>query len=294
MSSESPSRPIRRLPPWLKKRIPRTDAAKAVRGILQELGLNTVCQEAHCPNVMECFAKHTATFMVLGHTCTRDCRFCAVASGQPAAPDPEEPRRVAEAVARLELRHAVVTSVTRDDLPDGGSKHFCSVIMEIRRRGSCLVEVLTPDFQGREEDVGRVAEAAPDIYNHNIETVKRLCPLVRPQADYRRSLHVLEWAKRVAPAMVTKSGIMVGMGESREEILECLRDLRRVGGDIVTIGQYLAPSPEHLPVARYVPPEEFDELRQEALRLGFRAAASGPFVRSSYCAEQVFQNAQSC
>ena len=294
MTNKPPTKPVRRLPPWLKKRIPRTDAAKAVRGILQELGLNTVCQEAHCPNIMECFAKHTATFMVLGHTCTRECRFCAVASGPPAPPDPGEPQRVAEAVARLGLRHAVITSVTRDDLPDGGSGHFQSVILEIRRRGTCLVEVLTPDFQGHEEDIGRVAETAPDIYNHNVETVERLCSLVRPQADYRRSLYVLECVKQVAPALVTKSGIMVGMGESREEILECLRDLRCAGCEIVTIGQYLAPSPEHLSVARYVPPEEFDELRQEALRLGFRAAASGPFVRSSYCAEQVFQNAQSC
>ena len=281
-------KPIRRLPPWLKKRIPRTDAAKAVRGILQDLGLNTVCQEAHCPNIMECFAKHTATFMVLGDTCTRDCRYCAVHSGLPAPPDPEEPPRVAEAVARLGLRHAVITSVTRDDLPDGGSGHFRAVILEIRKRGGCLVEVLTPDFRGCVEDIERVAGAAPDIYNHNVETIERLCPLVRPQAEYARSLHVLEHVKRVAPNVATKSGLMLGMGESRDEILACLRDLRRVGCEIMTMGQYLAPSPKHLPVARYVPPDEFEELRQAALRLGFRAVASGPFVRSSYCAEQVF------
>lgn len=293
MSNKHQSKPVRRLPPWLKKRIPRTDAANAVRAVLQDLGLTTVCQEAHCPNIMECFAKRTATFMVLGDTCTRDCRFCAVRSGVPAAPDPGEPGRVAEAVARLGLRHAVITSVTRDDLPDGGSEHFCSVISEIRQCSACLIEVLTPDFQGNEKHIARVAQALPDIYNHNVETVERLCPLVRPQADYGRSLRVLKCAKRAAPKVTTKSGLMVGMGEDRREILDCLRDLRRVSCEIVTIGQYLAPSLEHVPVARYVPPDEFEELRQEALALGFCGVASGPFVRSSYCAEQVFQNAQS-
>lgn len=293
MTLKHPSKPVRRLPPWLKKRIPRTDAAQAVRSLVDELGLTTVCQQARCPNIMECFARHTATFMILGDTCTRNCGFCAVRSGAPAAPDPDEPRRVAEAVQRLGLRHAVITSVTRDDLPDGGSGHFRAVIAEIRQRGTCLIEVLTPDFRGREKDIAGVARALPDIYNHNVETVERLCPVVRPEADYGRSLGVLECAKRAEPRVTTKSGLMVGMGETRQETLECLCDLRRVSCEIVTIGQYLAPSPEHVPVVRYVPPDEFEELRQAALELGFRAVAAGPFVRSSYCAEQVFQSAHS-
>lgn len=292
MTEANTTRPVRRLPPWLKKRIPRTDAAKAVRAVLEQLQLTTVCQEAHCPNIMECFEKQTATFMVMGDTCTRNCAFCAVTPGEPAALDPEEPQRVAEAVAQLGLRHAVITSVTRDDLPDGGSGHFVRVIEAIRRRGACVIEVLTPDFGGRDEDIAGVALARPDIYNHNIETVARLCPAVRPQADYTRSLHVLEHAKRVAPDVVTKSGLMVGMGEGREEILECLRDLRRAGCEMLTIGQYLAPSPQHTAVVRYMPPEEFEELRREAQALGFRAVAAGPFVRSSYCAAEVFETFQ--
>ena len=286
-------KPVRRLPPWLKKRIPTTDAGQGVRAMLRELGLTTVCQEAHCPNIMECFAKHTATFMIMGDVCTRNCRFCAVHTGEPQPLDPDEPRRVAEAVARLKLRHAVITSVTRDDLADGGSAHFVAVIDAIRQRHKCLIEVLTPDFEGREVDIATVAHARPDVYNHNLETVPRLCETVRPQADYSRSLGVLECVKRVAPDRVTKSGLMVGMGETRQEIHDSLRDLRGVNCDIITIGQYLRPSPEHVPVARYMPPEEFEELRREALELGFRAAASGPFVRSSYCAEEVFNNARS-
>ncbi len=292
MLSPSPSKPVRRLPPWLKKRIPRTDAAKAVRRLLQQLDLTTVCQEAHCPNIMECFAKHTATFMIMGDVCTRNCRFCAVTPGEPKPLDPTEPARVAEAVARLGLRHAVITSVTRDDLPDGGAAHFVAVIREIRSRCDCLVEVLTPDFQGREDDIDQVALARPDIYNHNIEAVERLCPTIRPQADYRRSLRVLERVRRVAPDVATKSGLMVGLGETRDEVLQCLRDLRAVGCDILTIGQYLAPSPEHAPVARYWPPEEFEDLEREAKAMGFRAVAAGPFVRSSYCAEEVFRSAR--
>jgi len=289
--SETDDRARRRLPPWLKKRIPRTDAAKAVRGILAELGLVTVCQEAHCPNIMECFAKQTATFMIMGRICTRNCRFCAVTTGAPGPLDPGEPARIAEALARLKLRHAVITSVTRDDLPDGGSGHFREVIAAVRERADCIIEVLTPDFGGRDEDIARVAEALPEVYNHNVETVRRLCSAVRPQADYDRSLHVLAQAKQVAPAVATKSGLMVGMGESRDELLECLHDLRGVNCEILTIGQYLAPSCQHVPVARYMPPEEFDLLRQDALALGFRAVAAGPFVRSSYCAEHVFQMA---
>ncbi len=288
--SDSTQTPVRRLPPWLKKRIPRTDAAKAVRGLLQELQLTTVCQEAHCPNIMECFEKQTATFMIMGDVCTRNCAFCAVTPGEPAALDPEEPQRVAEAVAKLGLRHAVITSVTRDDLPDGGAGHFVAAIAAIHERGKCLVEVLTPDFQGCDEPIAAVAHARPDIYNHNIETVERICPSIRPQADYRRSLRVLERVKQVAPDGITKSGLMLGLGETRGEVRECLRDLLEVGCEILTIGQYLAPSPDHAPVVRYVPPEEFAEIGDEARRMGFRAVASAPFVRSSYCAEEVFQH----
>jgi lipoic acid synthetase len=259
-----------------------------VHGLLSELELNTVCREAHCPNVGECFARGTATFMILGDVCTRDCAFCAVCSGQPRPVDPEEPHRVAEAARRLGLRHVVVTSVTRDDLPDGGSRQFAETVLAIRRRAEAAVEVLTPDFQGQTEDVDRVLDAGPRVFNHNVETVPRLYPAVRPQADYRRSLGVLARAatRRTADCL-TKSGLMVGLGEREDEVLAVLRDLREAGCQALTIGQYLAPSPAHHPVVEFVTPEQFEGLAAQARELGFAAVASGPFVRSSYGAAEL-------
>jgi len=259
----------------------------AVFRLLERLHLHTVCQGAKCPNMAECFGQGTATFMILGKVCTRNCRFCAVPGGTPLRPDADEPRHVAEAVAALDLRHAVVTSVTRDDLSDGGSSHFAKTIREIRGRSTAAIEVLTPDFQGREEDIARVVDARPDVFNHNVETVPRLYPAVRPQADYRRSLEVLRFAKSRCPEVVTKSGLMVGVGETRDEVIAVLKDLRGAGCDFVTIGQYLRPSRAHLEIERFVPPEEFRELADEARALGFGGVASAPFVRSSYHAGEM-------
>lgn len=270
----------RRLPPWLKKRLPRAQAMAPVLDALRELRLATVCQEAQCPNRGECFAGGTATFMILGRTCTRSCTFCAVGKGEPVPLDPDEPERVAEAAARLKLRHVVVTSVTRDDLPDGGSGQFARTILAVRRRCRATVEVLTPDFKGRAPDIDRVADARPDVFNHNVETVPRLYPQIRPQADYGRSLAVLE--RVAARGIVTKSGLMLGLGESEDELKRVLGDLRAVGCRAVTLGQYLQPSPGHQPVIEFIPPERFDELGRIAERMGFEAVASGPFVRSSY------------
>ena len=284
-------RPPRRFPPWLRKRVPREGATESVRALLGELRLNTVCQSAHCPNQCECFASGTATFMILGDACTRSCRFCAVGQGTMLPPDPDEPRRVAEAAARLGLRHVVVTSVTRDDLADGGSGHFAATIAAIRAASEATVEVLTPDFQGSWDCLRRVLEARPDVYNHNVETVPRLYSLVRPQAVYERSLELLrrvaEWREKTPGVFfaLPKSGLMVGLGETHDEVAAVMWDLRRAGCEALTIGQYLRPSPEHLPVERFVPPEEFEAYQQEAEALGFSAVAAGPFVRSSYHAD---------
>jgi len=296
MTNETPSDTAKRrspLPPWLRKRVPSRGEAEHVRALLAELGLETVCQSAHCPNLPECFARGTATFMILGESCTRSCRFCAVPSSPPGPPRDDEPQAVAEAAARLNLRHVVVTSVTRDDLPDGGSGHFARTIAALRSRlPKAVVEVLVPDFEGREADIRTVCEAGPDVFNHNVETVPRLYGTVRPEADYRRSLDVLASAGRFADAhdrpRATKSGLMVGLGETADEVRAVLRDLREAGCGIVTIGQYLAPSKAHLPVARFVEPAEFEAWEAEARALGFQAVAAGPFVRSSYQAEQVF------
>ncbi len=258
---------------------------RPVRELLRELGLHTVCQSAHCPNACECFARGTATFLILGSVCSRSCAFCAVTRGLPAPPDPDEPRRVAEAAARLGLSHVVVTSVTRDDLPDGGSGHFAATIAAIRAACTAAVEVLTPDFQGSEPCIRRVLEARPDVFNHNVETVPRLYPRVRPQAAYERSIEVLRLAAEAGEGAATKSGLMVGLGESHDEVLAVMRDLRDAGCQALTVGQYLRPSPEHLPVERFVPPEEFDTYQHEAEALGFAAVAAGPFVRSSYHAD---------
>ena len=283
-----------RFPAWIRKRIPTGQEAARVRGLLAELELDTVCSRAHCPNLPECFARGTATFLILGTSCTRSCRFCAVGTAPPGPLRPEEPEAVAEACAALGLRHVVVTSVTRDDLPDGGAAHFAETIRAVRARlPRAVIEVLTPDFQGEAAAIETVLDARPDIFNHNVETVPRLYPAVRPQADYRRSLAVLGLAKRrVADRpgrLYTKSGLMVGLGEQPAEVSAALRDLRDVGCDILTIGQYLAPSAAHHPVARFVEPAEFAAWEAEARSLGFAAVAAGPFVRSSYQAEEVFR-----
>ncbi|HBT46774.1 MAG TPA: lipoyl synthase [Peptococcaceae bacterium] len=276
-----------RKPPWLHKRIPAGGSLEATRKLLEELQLNTVCQSALCPNLGECFSRRTATFMILGKTCTRNCRFCAVEGGRPEPVDPDEPRRVALAAARLGLKHVVVTSVTRDDLPDGGAAQFAATIHALRERlPGAIIEVLTPDFQGERASLARVVEARPHIFNHNVETVPRLYPQVRPAADYRRSLEVLRTVKELAPDVYTKSGMMVGLGETREEVEEVMADLREVGCDILTIGQYLRPSPRHLSVEEFVPPETFEYYGEAARKMGFLYVASAPFVRSSYNAAE--------
>lgn len=257
--------------------------------LLAEAGLHTVCENAHCPNQSECYGRGTATFLILGNHCTRRCRFCAVEGGVPAAPDAAEPGRVAAAAARLKLRYVVVTSVTRDDLADGGAGAFAATILALR--AACqgvLVEVLTPDFGGREADIAAVLDARPDVFNHNLETVRRLQRSIRPQADYDRSLAVLACAARRAGGPAVKSGVMVGFGETEAELFEALADLLAAGCRTLTIGQYLAPSSAHAPVARYVPPAAFDGYRETALRMGFAAVAAGPMVRSSYHAGTLY------
>ena len=280
-------------PAWLRRKLPTGPEYERIRHLIRDHHLATVCQEAMCPNQFECFARGAATFMLLGERCTRNCRFCAVAHGPLGPPDPEEPRRVAEAVRMLGLRYSVLTSVTRDDLADGGAGHFAAAIRAIRAGTvQTLIEVLIPDFQGDPQALAMVLAAGPEVLNHNLETVRRLYAEVRPQAEYRRSLELLGTVKRMAPAMITKTGIMVGLGETRAELLELFADLRRVDCDILTIGQYLQPTRDHLEVARFVPPEEFEVLREEALALGFRAVAAGPFVRSSYQAGELYRQAR--
>jgi lipoic acid synthetase len=267
-------------------------ALHTIKQDLRSLGLNTVCESARCPNIHECFHRGTATFLILGNVCTRHCGFCAVPCGVPAAPDTQEPKALARMAQRLRLRHVVVTSVTRDDLSDGGARHFALTVAAIRDTlPEATIEVLTPDFQGDPKAIRQVLEAGPRVFNHNLETVKRLYPLVRPQADYRRSLNVLRTARSFSPNVVTKSGLMLGLGEERREVERLLADLREAGVDVVTIGQYLAPSRAHLPVVSYVPPEEFDAWRTYALALGFREVSSAPLVRSSYLAETVLPEA---
>ncbi len=280
-------------PSWLRKKLPTGPEFERIRSLLKEGNLHTVCQEARCPNQWECFSCRTATFLIMGPRCTRNCRFCAVDHGPLEAPDPEEPARVAEAALKLGLLHVVVTSVTRDDLPDGGAAFFARTITRIRERSpQSRVEVLIPDFQGDPEALRKVIEAGPDVLNHNIETVPRLYPSVRPEADYRRSLAVLRLAKECNPARVTKSGLMLGLGETAEEIRQTLRDLLDAGCSMLTLGQYLQPTPDHLAVERYVPPEEFEAWRDHALQSGFARVASGPFVRSSYHAETLFRTGE--
>jgi lipoyl synthase len=287
----APSEPVRarRLPDWLKRPIPTAGGMSFTRSLVTELGLETVCESARCPNRSECWSRKTATFMVLGGVCTRPCGFCAVDRGHPEAVALDEPNRLAEACHRLCLRHVVITSVTRDDLPDGGADHFRQCVLAVRNRTGATIEVLTPDFDGRTDAIDVVLEALPEVFNHNMETVARLQQHVRRKSQYAVSLAVLEHAKRAGSAqgIRTKSGLMLGLGETIEELFESLADLRSIGVDFLTLGQYLQPSPKHLPVVRYVPPDEFDELGRLALKLGFADVASGPFVRSSYHADRM-------
>ncbi|MBU1206939.1 MAG: lipoyl synthase [Proteobacteria bacterium] len=278
-------------PLWLRRKIPDQEALQKMRGLLQRYGLNTVCESALCPNRGECFHQGTATFMILGRTCTRNCTFCAIPSEErPPAPDPEEPQRIVEAASELRLTHVVVTSVTRDDLEDGGASHFAKTVRALKRTESTIVvEVLIPDFQGSFESLKIVADSGPDIVNHNLETVPRLYPEVRPQADYRRSLHLLKTVKEIDPGRVTKSGLMLGLGEQRDEVLEVMNDLRKISCDLLTLGQYLQPSGRHHPVVRYIPPEEFEDLRCAGEKMGFKGVFSAPLVRSSFHAAEVFK-----
>jgi lipoyl synthase len=274
-------------PEWLRAPAPTGDTYRGLKGLVHRLKLNTVCESAACPNLGECWNHGTATLMILGNVCTRRCGFCAVQKGAPLPVDYDEPRRVAEAVENLGLRYAVITSVNRDDRKDGGAELFALTIRAIRQRvPGCRVEVLTPDFQGSDAAVETVLEASPDVYNHNIETVPRLYRQVRLGARYERSLQVLACARRTRPDIPAKSGLMLGLGELEGEVLQVMRDLRAHGVGILTLGQYLRPSPKHLPIVRYVPPQEFAEYRQAGYEMGFSYVESGPLVRSSYHAAQ--------
>lgn len=279
---------MQRKPPWLKVKLQSTAHLNKVNHLIQSLNLNTVCQAANCPNRLECFSNKTATFMILGTTCTRHCKFCNVTDGHPQAVDPKEAIRLAQGIQALGLEHAVITSVTRDDLQDQGAGHFKACILAIRALNPhTSIEVLTPDFQGQEHLIDIVIEAKPHVYNHNIETVRSLYSQVRPQASYQQSLDLLAYVKKTAPYILTKSGIMLGLGETQDQVLETLRDLRQASCDIVTIGQYLPPSNKHFPLVQYIHPDQFDYYEKIALDLGFISVASGPLVRSSYKAKEV-------
>lgn len=279
-----------RLPEWIRTR--NLPDQHEIKHLLRRHALSTVCEEARCPNRAECFAKPTATFMILGRNCTRNCGFCSVRSHSPEAVDDNEPGNIAAAAEELRLRYIVITSVTRDDLPDGGAGQFAKTIKAVRKRMiSVKIEVLTPDFMGDPDPLRTVLDAGPDVFNHNVETVARLYPAVRPSADYKRSLSVLEHSKVIAPDIYTKSGFMLGLGETYDEAITILKDLRKVDCDFVTIGQYLRPTKDNLPVVEYIRPEVFEDLRLKALEMGFKYAASGPLVRSSMNAEEMFEHA---
>lgn len=279
-------------PPWLKVRFPAGENYERLRVLMRDQELHTVCEEAHCPNIGDCWNRGTATFMILGDTCTRSCGFCAVKTGRPGTVDLGEPRRVALAIQRMGLRHAVITSVNRDELADGGSSIFAETIRWTRKLSpEVTIEVLIPDFKGVWSALQNVLDARPEILNHNTETVPRLYSTVRPQGNYQRSLELFRQARQMDPGALTKSGLMVGLGETEAELVAVFRDLRDVGVEILTVGQYLRPSPDHLPVVRYWTPEEFASLKQTALALGFRHVESGPLVRSSYHAEEQVRGA---
>ncbi|NJD57391.1 MAG: lipoyl synthase [Nitrospirae bacterium] len=281
-----------RLPQWI--RTPHRSGLHEVKHLLRTHRLSTVCEEARCPNRGECFSKPTATFLILGPQCTRSCAFCSVVSGDPRPVDDSEPERVAAAALQLNLKYVVITSVSRDDLPDGGAEQFAKTVYALRSAlPTARIEVLVPDFRGDLDALRAVLDAKPDVLNHNMETVKRIYPLVRPQADYQRSLALLAAAKDISPGMITKSGLMVGLGETPEEVRILLSDLRGSACDFLTVGQYLRPSKKNFPVVEYIRPETFEELGKEALALGFRFVASGPLVRSSMHAEEMYRNGSS-
>jgi len=272
-----------RLPEWLTIRLPRPDTIKEVEEMMRSKNLHTVCESARCPNLPECWSKKTATFMILGNTCTRSCGFCAINTGRGEELDMFEPANVAKVTSDLGLKHVVVTSVARDDLPDEGAEQFARTIRALRHKNPLtIIEILTPDFKAKEDLLRIVCDAKPDIYNHNIETIERLHTVVRPQAKYARTMRVLEMVKEIDPSIYTKSGLMLGLGETREEVLEVLRDLRKIGVDAVTIGQYLRPTMKHLPVHSFIHPDEFAEYEKIGEEMGFAFVASGPFIRSSY------------
>ncbi len=276
-----------RLPEWLKVKMPGSPRYLELQNLMRGQQLHTVCEEAHCPNIGECWDRGTATFMILGDICTRRCHYCAVTTGRPSGLDLQEPKRLAEVVQSMGLRYCVITSVNRDDLPDGGAHIFAACIDKIRETSpNCRVEVLIPDFAGSWPALKRVIDAGPAVLNHNIESSARIFPKVRPKGNYELSLELLAKAKEINPSTVTKSGIIVGMGETAEEILETMADLRRVDCDLLTIGQYLRPSPKHLAIDRYYKPAEFEELRKAGVAMGFKHVASGPLVRSSYHADE--------
>ncbi len=280
--------PSRRLPEWLRRDLPKGNFNNFTAGLLDELRLETVCDNAKCPNRMECYSQKTATFMILGNVCTRPCGFCAVSRGKPEALELDEPARVAEAAYRLGLKHVVITSVTRDDLPDGGGEHFYQSVLAVREKTAATIEVLTPDFIHHKQGLERVIESAPEVFNHNMETVPRLYRKVRgPKSEYNWTLELLARIKQRNAAIKTKSGLMLGLGETRDELLQCLADLRTYGCDFLTLGQYLQPGLRYLPVVRYVSPDEFTELGEIAHKMGFEKVASGPFVRSSYHAREM-------
>ena len=289
----APGRSWQRLPKWLKRKVPKGNANHFTASLLEDLRLETVCDNAKCPNRMECYSQKTATFMVLGNVCTRPCGFCAVDKGKTQQVETDEPERLAEAAARLGLAHVVITSVTRDDLPDGGAEHFYRCVLAVRERTGAAVEVLTPDFAENYASVERVVAAAPEVFNHNTETVPRLYREVRGRkSEYRWTLELLRHIKRCNSAIKSKSGLMLGLGETHEELFDTLADLLDAGVEMLTLGQYLQPSPEHLPVVRYVPPEEFTWLGEAAQAMGFDKVASGPFVRSSYHARDLADDSQ--
>jgi len=285
MSNQQP-----RKPDWLKVKLPAGPNFTRIDRYHREKNLHSVCRSAACPNQGECWSKGTATFMILGNACSRNCQFCNVRNDTPFPVDPQEPARVAEAIAELKLKHAVITSVTRDDLADGGASHFAALTREIKKQAPfCRVELLIPDLQGSAEALRTILESGPEVLGHNIETVPRLYPQIRLGADYRRSLQLLARVKELAPQVVRKSGLMLGMGEERAEIIQTLKDLRQVDCQVLTLGQYLAPTKVHFPVDRYLPPEEFNELKIQAEALGFDHIEAGPLVRSSYHAEEQFE-----
>lgn len=275
------------LPNWLRVKTGKAKLCAQTRALLASHQLHTVCENAQCPNIGECYSRGTATFLLLGNVCTRNCRFCAVPHGRPEPPDPHEPQRIAEAAQKMGLKYVVLTSVTRDDLPDGGASHFAATMNTLRAAGICDIEVLTPDFQGNWAALQKVLDAYPTVFNHNIETVRELSPLIRPQAHYELSLEVLRQARQRAPEIRRKSGFMVGLGETEEQIVALIRDLCAAGCQILTIGQYLRPSRKQWPVQRYVPPEEFARYANIAREMGIPHVVAGPFVRSSYQAADV-------